>query len=67
MNEDTVFWGEDKYATIHNYIVGCDTVKPPKKGQHGDGPFVPSREVVLFRRFSLLHINIAKCEALLQF
>ena len=35
-------------------------VKPPKKGQYGDGPFVPSREVVLFRRFSLLHVNIAK-------
>ena len=43
------------------------TVKPPKKGQYGDGPFVPSREVVLFRRFSLLHVNIAKYEALLQF
>ena len=43
------------------------TVKPSKKGQYGDGPFVPSREVVLFRRFSLLHVNIAKYEALLQF
>ena len=27
----------------------------------------PSREVVLFRRFSLLHDNIAKYEALVQF
>ena len=44
-----------------------NTVKPPKKGQYGDDPFVPSREIVLFRRFSLLHINIAKYEALLQF
>ena len=43
------------------------TVKPPKKGQYEDGPFVPSREVVLFWRFSLLHVNIAKYEALLQF
>ena len=36
------------------------TVKPPKKGRIGDGPFVPSREVVLFQRFSLLRVNIAK-------
>ena len=46
-------------------IVDVHTVKPPRKGQHGDGPFVPSWEVVLFRRFSLLHVNIAEYEALL--
>ena len=43
-----------------------NAVKPLKKGRIGDGPFVPSREVVLFRRFSLLRINIAKYEALLH-
>ena len=34
-------------------------MKPPKKGQNGDGPFVSSREVVLFRWFSLLLLDIA--------
>ena len=29
------------------------TVKPPNKGRIGDSPAVPSREVVLFQRFSL--------------
>ena len=41
------------------------TVKHPKKGQYGDDPFFSSREVVLFRRFSLLHVNI-EYESLLQ-
>ena len=35
------------------------TVQPPKKEQYEDDLFVPSREVVLFRRFSLLHVFIA--------
>ena len=31
-----------------------------KKGHVGDGPFVPSREVVLYQRFSLMCVNAAK-------
>ena len=34
------------------------TVEPPKRGQHGDEPFVLSREVVLFRRFLFLSLKM---------
>ena len=34
------------------------TVEPPKRGQHGDEPFVLSRGVVLFRRFLFLSLKI---------
>ena len=33
------------------------TVEPPKRGQHGDEPFVLSREVVLFLRFLFLSLK----------
>ena len=35
-----------------------NTVEPPKRGQHGDKPFVLSREVVLFRRFLFLSLKM---------
>ena len=37
-------------AAYHVIII---TVKPPNKGRIGDSSVVPSREVVLFQRFSL--------------
>ena len=50
------------------------TVEPLKRGQHGDKPFVLSREVVLFRRllfltlkmkhFSCLDTNTTECNQL---
>ena len=35
-----------------------NTVEPPKRGQHGDKPFVLSREVALFRRFLFLSLKM---------
>ena len=34
------------------------TVEPPKKGQHGNEPFVLSRKVVLFRRFLFISLKM---------
>ena len=48
-----LYYRELGHAEHHKY-----TVKPPKKGRIGDGPFVPSREVVLFWRFSILRVNV---------
>ena len=33
-------------------------MEPPKRGQHGDKPFVLSRDVVLFRRFLFLSLKM---------
>ena len=33
-------------------------MEPSKRGQHGDKPFVLSREVVLFRRFLFLSLKM---------
>ena len=43
-------------ATLHNFLL--NTVEPPKRRQHGDEPFVLSREVVLFRRFLFLSLKM---------
>ena len=40
---------------IHKF---ANTVEPLKRGQHGDEPFVLSREVVLFRRFLFLSLKM---------
>ena len=39
-------------------------MEPPKRGQHGDEPFVLSREVVPFRRFLFLSLKMKHCSCL---
>ena len=39
-------------------------MEPPKRGQHGDEPFVLSREVVLFWRFLFLSLKMKNSSCL---
>ena len=51
------------HALTHNIANAANnwfggTVEPLMRGQHGDEPFVLSREVVLFRRFLFLSLKM---------